>query len=184
MRISQKISLVVGMTLGMTACDSCNRQKDVPTAEEEQNHKSDEPEMNQGEGEVVVAKDPNNLTSREDVAAAIEKVKSSNVLETIVEKEGVGAVAASGQRVHVHYTGYLTNGQKFDSSRDRQQPFDFTLGQGQVISGWDQGVAGMKIGERRVLIIPSEMGYGARGAGSVIPPDSILVFDVELLEVK
>ena len=96
---------------------------------------------------------------------------------------GAGAEAASGQRVTVHYTGWLTNGTKFDSSKDRDDPFEFHLGQGQVIKGWDEGVAGMKIGGKRKLTIPPELGYGARGAGGVIPPDATLVFEVELLGV-
>ena len=96
---------------------------------------------------------------------------------------GSGAAAAKGQRVTVHYTGWLTNGSKFDSSKDRKQPFAFSLGGGQVIQGWDQGVEGMKVGGKRKLTIPPELGYGARGAGGVIPPNATLVFEVELLEV-
>jgi FKBP-type peptidyl-prolyl cis-trans isomerase len=97
--------------------------------------------------------------------------------------EGTGPAAAAGQQVTVHYTGWLTDGTKFDSSRDRGQPFSFRLGAGQVIRGWDEGVAGMKVGGRRKLTIPSELGYGARGAGGVIPPGATLVFTVELLGV-
>ena len=99
-------------------------------------------------------------------------------------KEGTGTEARSGQQVTVHYTGYLNNGKKFDSSVDRGKPFTFTLGTGQVIKGWDEGVAGMKVGGKRKLIIPPEMGYGSRGTGGIIPPNAELVFDVELLDVK
>jgi len=95
---------------------------------------------------------------------------------------GTGTAAASGQKVTVHYTGWLTNGTKFDSSKDRGDPFVFSLGKGQVIQGWDQGVQGMKVGGVRKLIIPSALGYGARGAGGVIPPNATLKFDVELLD--
>ena len=96
---------------------------------------------------------------------------------------GEGAEAKSGQQVTVHYTGWLTNGTKFDSSKDRNDPFGFRLGQGQVIAGWDEGVAGMKVGGTRKLTIPPELGYGARGAGGAIPPNATLVFEVELLGV-
>ena len=96
---------------------------------------------------------------------------------------GEGAEATSGQNVEVHYTGWLTDGTKFDSSVDRGNPFNFPLGGGQVIQGWDQGVVGMRIGGKRRLTIPPHLGYGARGAGSVIPPSSTLVFEVELLGV-
>ncbi|MDP2135255.1 MAG: FKBP-type peptidyl-prolyl cis-trans isomerase [Sulfuritalea sp.] len=94
---------------------------------------------------------------------------------------GEGAEAAVGQRVSVHYTGWLTNGTKFDSSKDRNEPFEFPLGRGHVIAGWDEGVQGMKIGGKRKLTIPPALGYGARGAGGVIPPNATLVFEVELL---
>ena len=99
-------------------------------------------------------------------------------------KEGKGAVAKAGQQVSVHYTGWLTDGTKFDSSVDRGQPFQFTLGAGNVIKGWDEGVAGMKIGEKRKLTIPPDLGYGERGAGGVIPANATLIFDVELLGVQ
>ena len=97
--------------------------------------------------------------------------------------EGQGDTAAAGQRVSVHYTGWLTDGTKFDSSKDRNDPFDFPLGAGHVIRGWDEGVQGMKVGGVRKLTIPPQLGYGARGAGGVIPPNATLVFEVELLGI-
>lgn len=97
---------------------------------------------------------------------------------------GTGAEAKAGMLVTAHYHGTLTNGQVFDSSVKRNEPFSFRLGAGQVIKGWDEGIAGMKIGGKRRLTIPPELGYGARGAGGVIPPNATLVFDVELVDVK
>ena len=116
---------------------------------------------------------------------------TSENLQTIDVQEGSGAEATVGHTVVVHYTGWLydpskpdSHGAKFDSSRDRASPFSFPLGAGRVIKGWDQGVAGMKVGGRRTLVIPPQLGYGARGAGGVIPPNATLIFDVELLDVK
>lgn len=107
---------------------------------------------------------------------------SGLVFEEIIV--GEGAEACAGQMVTVHYTGWLTDGSKFDSSKDRNDPFDFPLGQRHVISGWDEGVQGMKVGGTRKLTIPPELGYGARGAGGVIPPNATLVFEVELLAIQ
>lgn len=109
---------------------------------------------------------------------------TSSGLKYIDEVVGGGASPAPGKRVRVHYTGTLTDGTKFDSSVDRGTPFDFTIGVGQVISGWDEGVMSMKVGGKRRLFIPSALGYGSRGAGGVIPPNADLVFDVELLDVR
>ena len=118
-------------------------------------------------------------------------VKTNQDLKMIDQKLGTGASAVAGKTVVVHYTGWLhdagakdNKGAKFDSSRDAGKPFDFPLGGGRVIKGWDQGVVGMKVGGQRTLIIPPDMGYGARGAGGVIPPNATLIFDVELIEVK
>lgn len=97
---------------------------------------------------------------------------------------GEGAEAVAGSTVVVHYSGFLTDGSKFDSSLDRNDPFSFKLGAGMVIKGWDEGFSGMKVGGKRKLTIPPEMGYGSAGAGGVIPPNATLVFDVELLDVK
>ena len=110
------------------------------------------------------------------------KTASGLVIEDLVV--GDGATASPGQRVSVHYTGWLENGNKFDSSKDRGQPFMFSLGKGAVIRGWDEGVSGMKVGGKRRLTSPSSLGYGARGAGGVIPPNATLLFEVELLGVR
>lgn len=127
-------------------------------------------------------------TSTKDATVMSERIKEFEKIDTQV---GEGREAEAGLTVIVHYTGWLYDpsaddkkGQKFDSSVDRGQPFEFPLGQGMVIQGWDQGFAGMKIGGKRTLMIPSEMGYGARGAGGVIPPNADLIFDVELLDLK
>ena len=116
---------------------------------------------------------------------------SMTELKKIDTQVGTGREAEPVFNISVHYTGWLYDekavdhkGKKFDSSLDRNQPFDFALGAGRVIQGWDEGFAGMKVGGKRTLIIPSEMGYGARGAGGAIPPNAVLLFDVELLEVK
>jgi FKBP-type peptidyl-prolyl cis-trans isomerase FkpA len=129
----------------------------------------------------------------ESTTSQEKSAMTSNIteLQKIDTQVGTGREAEPGFNISVHYTGWLYDekaadkkGQKFDSSVDRKQPFDFPLGAGHVIQGWDEGFAGMKVGGKRTLIIPSEMGYGARGAGGVIPPNATLVFDVELLDVK
>jgi FKBP-type peptidyl-prolyl cis-trans isomerase FkpA len=124
-------------------------------------------------------------TGGSKLSATVQTLQKNDV------KQGTGAEAVPGKAVVVHYTGWLYDpgkpegkGAQFDSSLDRKVPFGFILGAGKVIRGWDEGVAGMKVGGKRTLIIPPDMGYGARGAGGVIPPNATLIFDVELLEVK
>lgn len=133
------------------------------------------------------AKNQTNNTSKGN--AKMERNKTNSGLQYEVIKEGSGASPRTGQQVTVHYTGWLSDstgnptGNPFDSSVTRGKPFSFTLGVGQVIRGWDEGVMLMKVGEKRRLIIPSDLGYGARGAGALIPPHATLIFDVELLSV-
>lgn len=128
--------------------------------------------------------EPSATTMTENAVPSENVVTTDSGLQYIDIEEGTGATPQRGQKVTVHYTGTLEDGTKFDSSRDRGRPFDFTIGVGQVIRGWDEGVGTMKVGGRRQLIIPSELGYGARGAGGVIPPNATLIFDVELLGVQ
>ncbi len=113
-----------------------------------------------------------------------QEISTPSGLKYLDQVVGTGDVAVAGKNATVHYTGWLENGNKFDSSVDRGQPFSFPLGAGRVIKGWDEGVQGMKVGGKRKLTIPSELGYGPRGAGGVIPPNATLIFDVELLGVR
>jgi peptidylprolyl isomerase len=133
------------------------------------------------------------LIARRSVpAVAYSRAMAMNTTSSGLQYEdttpGTGAIAAAGKTCVMHYTGWLwsdgAKGEKFDSSLDRGRPFTFGLGNGQVIKGWDEGVAGMKVGAKRTLLIPADLGYGARGAGGVIPPHATLLFEVELLEVK
>ena len=152
--------LLLFVTLGFAACD-----KDTTTQKE----KDDKQIQQYFQANGI---DPATVT------------KTSSGLYYQLLEEGDGDKVFPGDEVSVHYVGYFLNGTKFDSSLDRGQPFAFGLGQGMVIKGWDEGVAGMKIGGKRTLIIPAELGYGSRGAGGVIPPNATLKFDVELLDLR
>jgi peptidylprolyl isomerase len=123
---------------------------------------------------------PSNLIAMDNE----NQVTTASGLKYVEITEGTGELPAKGQTISVHYTGTLENGKKFDSSRDRNSAFEFQIGEGQVIKGWDEGLSTMKVGGRRKLIIPAELGYGARGAGGAIPPNATLIFDVELLKIK
>ena len=138
-----------------------------------------------------VSADDAAVAARDAAAAATEQSAGVTELQITDVVKGDGATASAGQDVVVHYTGWLyqagepdNKGKKFDSSLDRGQPFVFPLGGGRVIQGWDQGVAGMQVGGKRLLVIPPEMGYGANGAGGVIPPNATLIFEVDLLEIQ
>ena len=130
----------------------------------------------------LIATNPN-LESENTPMTSENTITTDSGLQYVELEAGTGATPQRGQTVVVHYTGTLENGKKFDSSRDRGTPFSFKIGVGQVIQGWDEGVGSMRVGGRRKLIIPPELGYGSRGAGGVIPPNATLIFDVELLRI-
>ncbi|MGK7890234.1 MAG: FKBP-type peptidyl-prolyl cis-trans isomerase [Leptolyngbyaceae cyanobacterium] len=136
--------------------------------------------IDESEAEAIANPDESEAGSE----AVAEVITTESGLQYVELVEGTGATPVTGSTVQVHYTGTLENGAVFDSSRDRGRPFSFRIGVGQVIKGWDEGVGSMQVGGRRKLIIPSELGYGTRGAGGVIPPNATLIFDVELLRIQ
>jgi peptidylprolyl isomerase len=164
--------LVVGLLFG-----TGRQSNEAIAANPSQPQITQSPKLGQPQATIQVASANSTENNMEDV------VTTDSGLQYVDIVEGVGATPKKGDTVVVHYTGTLENGNKFDSSRDRGQPFSFKVGVGQVIQGWDEGVGSMKVGGRRKLIIPSELGYGARGAGGVIPPNATLIFDVELLRI-
>lgn len=150
-----------------------------------QNEQTSATEMQAEQEPEDIPEQPETDATSEENADAADEAAAEEVTELIKEdlKVGDGAEAKAGDSVTVNYVGTLTDGTKFDSSYDRNQPFTFRLGAGEVIQGWDQGVEGMKVGGKRKLTIPSELGYGERGAGADIPPNATLIFEVELLSV-
>jgi FKBP-type peptidyl-prolyl cis-trans isomerase len=171
--IAKSLLLLLPLAVGFAGC------KSQPTSPGEVTPPPQQPTSN-------ITKEMNPVEAARTLGTKTDKpvVKTNSGLEYIEVKEGTGDAAKAGDSVTVHYTGWLVNGKKFDSSVDRGTPFSFPLGAGQVIRGWDEGVAGMKVTGIRKLIIPSGLGYGSRGAGRDIPPDSILIFEVQLLEIK
>jgi peptidylprolyl isomerase len=175
--ISLGVILICGLILISAAVfNNSNQQEAIASSLTETSTKTSQttpltiPKTNQPK-ETLIAMDTSNATT------------TDSGLKYITIKEGNGATPKTGENVTVHYTGTLEDGNKFDSSRDRNRPFSFKIGVGQVIKGWDEGVGTMKVGEQRTLIIPPELGYGERGAGGVIPPNATLIFDVELLKI-
>lgn len=158
----QKFALLITATLAITGCDKCSGAKDQATT----------------------ASTPAATTPGAAATTPAPADAGNGTLQITDETVGAGAEAADGKKVSVHYTGTLLDGTKFDSSKDRGQPFSFVLGSGMVIAGWDQGVKGMKEGGKRKLVIPPNLAYGNRAVGGVIPPNSTLVFEIELLKVE
>ena len=162
------ILIVVALALAIFALKSASKGVETP--------------VKQAETKKEITK---NVENAQENSANSKQVKEPMEVKIEVTKEGTGdRTVKNGDIISVHYTGKLENGTKFDSSVDSGEPVEFTIGQGMVIQGWEQGLLGMKVGEKRTLTIPSELGYGSRGAGGVIPPNATLIFDVELMGIK
>jgi len=164
MKKSLPFSLIAVACVILAGCDRCSKKAD-PAA-------------------TTAAIDQPATTTAAPAAEAPKDVVGDGTLQITEIKEGTGAEAQKGKKVSVFYTGSLTNGTVFDSSKDRSSPFNFVLGSGMVIAGWDQGVEGMKEGGKRKLVIPAKLAYGERAVGGVIPPNSTLVFEIELVKVE
>jgi FKBP-type peptidyl-prolyl cis-trans isomerase len=175
------IALAVLFTLGAYFID---KKANTPPAEiDSQETLNVDTSQIQGEDQQAKPQDSSSLTMGQEQGQQSAQIPNDGKLHAQILQEGTGDGAKDGDKVEVNYVGALTNGTKFDSSYDRGTPFSFTLGAGQVIQGWDQGVVGMKVGEKRELIIPPDIGYGAQGTGS-IPPNATLVFQVEMMKIN
>jgi FKBP-type peptidyl-prolyl cis-trans isomerase len=180
--ISVAVMLVCGLILLVAQFSSAQK----PALADELNQPQQQVASSPSQGTLFASdtmSNPSGADSGNEAAASGNVETTPSGLKYVDLVEGTGATPQAGQTVIVHYTGTLENGKKFDSSRDRNQPFSFPLGRGQVIKGWDEGLSTMRVGGRRQLIIPPELGYGDRGAGGVIPPKATLIFDVELLRI-
>ncbi len=177
------VLLVAQFTGGDSERAVADNVSNTPAAIEQSAGKRSETLIAQSASDLLTDDTPEDAMAEDAMVPDEEVITTDSGLQYVVIAEGDGATPQPGNRVYVHYVGTLEDGTKFDSSRDRGKPFNFTIGQGQVIKGWDEGVGLMQVGDRRKLIIPPDLGYGARGAGGVIPPNATLIFDVELLRI-